>query len=43
MKIKEKTNPGQAFRKSIQSPLRRMAHVAIRHSYLLVPPHYHVD
>jgi hypothetical protein len=36
MKIEEKTNRGQAFRTSIQSRLRRMAHVAIRHSSLRV-------
>jgi hypothetical protein len=31
--------PAGAFRASIQSPLRRMAHVATRHSSQFVPPH----
>jgi hypothetical protein len=30
--------PADAFRTSIQSPLRRMAHVATRHSSQFVPP-----
>jgi hypothetical protein len=30
--------PADAFRASIQSPLRRMAHVATRHSSQFVPP-----
>jgi hypothetical protein len=31
--------PANAFRTSIQSPLRRMAHVATRHSSQIIPPH----
>jgi hypothetical protein len=30
--------PANAFRASIQSPLRRMAHVATHHSPQFVPP-----
>jgi hypothetical protein len=31
--------PANAFRTSIQSPLRQMAHVATRHSSQFVHPH----
>jgi hypothetical protein len=31
--------PADAFRASIQSPLRRMAHVATHHSSQFGPPH----
>jgi hypothetical protein len=35
--------PAEAFRTSIQSPHRRMAHVATRHSSQFVPPHHPVS
>jgi hypothetical protein len=39
IKSKREQIPANAFRTSIQSPLRRMAHVATRHSSQFVPPH----
>jgi hypothetical protein len=38
-KIKGEQIPAYAFGTSIQSPLRRMAHFATRHSSQFVPPH----
>jgi hypothetical protein len=39
IKSKREQIPANAFRTSIQSPLRPMAHVATRHSTQFVPPH----
>jgi hypothetical protein len=39
IKSKREHIPADAFHASIQSPFRRMAHVATRHSSQLVPPH----
>jgi hypothetical protein len=39
IKSKREQIPADAFRASIQSPLRRMAHVATRHSSQFVPSH----
>jgi hypothetical protein len=39
IKSKREKIPADAFRASIQSPLRRKAHLATRHSSQVVPPH----
>jgi hypothetical protein len=39
IKSKREQIPANAFRASIQSPLRRMAHVATCHSSQCFPPH----